>query len=253
MLRTLLIAGNWKMHGAVDDARALARAIREGAAAVDDVDVVICPPFTSLAAVAEVLAGSAIKLGAQNVFYEEEGAFTGEVSPPMLTALGVEYVIVGHSERRQYFHEKDAVINKKVRAALREGLKPIFCVGEKLEEREAGDGWKDLVRRQVLTGLDGVEGDEVNGITVAYERVWAIGTGRTATPKVAGAAHALIRDAISGAYGSGAAEALRILYGGSVKPDNVKELMAEPDIDGALVGGASLKAETFVPIIRFRE
>jgi triosephosphate isomerase len=253
MLRTPLMAGNWKMHTAAADARALARAIREGAAGVDNVDVVICPPFTSLAAVAEILAGSPIKLGAQNVFYEEKGAFTGEVSPPMLTALGVEYVIVGHSERRQYFHETDAVINKKVRAARRGGLKPILCVGEKLEERETGDGWKDLVRRQVLAGLDGIEADNAAGVTVAYEPVWAIGTGRTATPETAAEAHALIRDAISDAYGAGAAEALRILYGGSVKPANVKELMAEPDIDGALVGGASLKAETFVPIIRFAE
>ncbi len=253
MLRTPLVAGNWKMYGAVDDARKLARAIREGAAGVNDVDIVVCPPFTSLAAVAEVLTGSLIKLGAQDVFYEEEGAFTGEVSPPMLTALGVAYVIVGHSERRQYFHETDAVINKKVRAALRAGLKPILCVGEKLEEREAGAGWKDLVRRQILAGLDGVEAGDAAGVAVAYEPVWAIGTGRTATPKIAAEAHALIRDAISGAYGPGAAQALRILYGGSVKPDNVKELMAEPDIDGALVGGASLKAETFVPIMRFAE
>ncbi|HUV87972.1 MAG TPA: triose-phosphate isomerase [bacterium] len=252
MVRKPFIAGNWKMHTTAEEARRLARTVRDGAAGVEDVDVLLCPPFTSLAAAAEELAGSAVKLGAQNVFYEETGAFTGEVSPPMLTALGVEYVIVGHSERRQYFHETDDIVNKKARAALQDGLKPILCVGEKLEEREAGDGWKDLIRGQVIAGLNDVEADAVAAVTLAYEPVWAIGTGRTATPAVAGEAHTLIREAIREAFGAGAAETVRILYGGSVKPDNAAELMAEPDIDGALVGGASLKAETFVPIIKFR-
>lgn len=240
------------MHTTAEDARELARAVRDGAAGVDDVEVVVCPPFTALAAVANELAASAVKLGAQDVFYEEKGAFTGEVSPPMLTALGVEYVIVGHSERRQYFHETDDVVNKKVRAALAHGLKPVICVGEKLEEREAGDGWKDLVRGQLEAALNGVDVAHAAKGAVAYEPVWAIGTGLTATPAVAGEAHALIRETITETFGAGAAEAVRILYGGSVKPDNAAELMAEPDIDGALVGGASLKAESFVAIINFR-
>jgi triosephosphate isomerase len=249
MLRKPFIAGNWKMHTTAEEARQLARAVRDGAAGVEDVDVLLCPPFTSLAAVAEELAGSPVKLGAQNVFYEEKGAFTGEVSPPMLTALGVEYVIVGHSERRRYFNETDDIVNKKARAALRGGLKPVLCVGEKLEEREAGDGWKDLVRGQVIAGLKDVGADALPAVTLAYEPVWAIGTGRTATPAVAGEAHALLREAVSEAFGAGAAETVRILYGGSVKADNAAELMAEPDIDGALVGGASLKADEFIGII----
>ncbi|NIT35678.1 MAG: triose-phosphate isomerase [candidate division Zixibacteria bacterium] len=253
MARTPLIAGNWKMHTTAEEARALARAVRDGAAGVGDVEVVVCPPFTALAAVADELAASAVKLGAQNVFYEEMGAFTGEVSPPMLTALGVEYVIVGHSERRQYFHETDDVVNKKVRAALAHGLKPIICVGEKLEEREAGDGWKDLVRGQVKAALAGVSVAHAAKAAVAYEPVWAIGTGRTATPAAAAEAHALLREVVSGTFGRETAELFRILYGGSVNPENVKELMAEPDVDGALVGGASLKAESFVAIMHFGE
>jgi triosephosphate isomerase len=250
MPRKPLIAGNWKMHTTADEARRLAASIRDAAAGSEGVDVLLCPPFTSLPAAAEELAGSPIKLGAQNVFYEDTGAFTGEVSPPMLKAWGVEYVIVGHSERRQYFGETDEVVNKKVRATLRGNLKPIVCVGEKLEEREGGEGWKELVRGQVIAGLDGIGEGDVAAVTVAYEPIWAIGTGKTATPEMANEAHALIREAVSENFGARFAEGMRILYGGSVKPDNIKELMAEPDVDGALVGGASLKAETFVPIIR---
>jgi triosephosphate isomerase len=241
------------MHTTAEEARALARAVRDGAAGVENVEVLVCPPFTALAAVAHELASSAVKLGAQDVFYEDKGAFTGEVSPPMLTALGVEYVIVGHSERRRYFHETDDVVNKKVRAALAHGLIPIVCVGEKLEEREAGDGWKDLVRGQVKAALTRVSAAHVAKGAVAYEPVWAIGTGRTATPAAAAEAHALIREVVEDAFGRETAEHLRILYGGSVNPENVKELMAEPEIDGALVGGASLEAESFVAIIHFRE
>lgn len=240
------------MHTTAEEARELARAVRDRAAGVEDVDVLLCPPYTSLAAAAEELAGSAVKLGAQDVFYEEKGAFTGEISPPMLAALGVEYVLVGHSERRRYFHDTDDIVNRKARAALQAGLKPVLCVGEKREEREAGEGWKDLVRGQVIAGLNDVEVGAVAAVTLAYEPVWAIGTGLTATPAVAEEAHALIRETISEAFGADAAESIRILYGGSVKADNAAELMAEPDIDGALVGGASLKAETFVPIIKFR-
>jgi triosephosphate isomerase len=253
MPRKPLIAGNWKMYTTADEARRLAASIRDGGGDTEGVDVLLCPPFTSLPAAAEELAGSAIKLGAQNVFYEETGAFTGEVSPPMLAAWGVEYVIVGHSERRQHFGETDEVVNKKVHAALRGNLKPILCVGEKLEERERGEGWKELVRGQVIAGLKGVGDGDVGAVTMAYEPIWAIGTGKTATPEIANETHALIRKTVADIFGSDAGKGMRILYGGSVKPDNVKELMAEPDVDGALVGGASLKAETFVPIIRFRE
>jgi triosephosphate isomerase len=241
------------MHTTADEGRALAAAIRDGAAGAEGVDVLLCPPYTGLVALAEELSGSPVKLGAQNVFYEEKGAFTGEISPPMLVAAGVEYVLAGHSERRQFFGDTDDVVNKKVRAALAFGLKAVLCVGEKLEEREAGDGWKDLVCGQVAAGLDGVAAGEMASVTVAYEPVWAIGTGKTATPETAGEAHAIIREKLDELYGGDVAAATRILYGGSVKPDNVRDLMAQEDIDGALVGGASLKAEAFVPIIRFQD
>jgi triosephosphate isomerase len=253
MARTPLIAGNWKMHGTADEGRKLAADVRDAAAGAQGVDVLVCPPFTALPAVAEELAGSAVMLGAQNAFYEDKGAFTGEVSPPMLASLGVRYVIVGHSERRQYFGDTNDIVNKKARAVLAHGLLPIVCVGEKLEEREGGEGWKDLVRGQLAAALDGVSDADARRVTIAYEPVWAIGTGRTATPEIAAEAHALIRNVIREKYGADVAGAIRILYGGSVKADNVKELMAQEDIDGALVGGASLKAETFAPIIRFRE
>lgn len=252
MPRTPLIAGNWKMYTTPEEARGLARAIRNGVAAVDGVDVLLCPPFTSLAAVGEELSGSTIALGAQNMYPEEQGAFTGEVSPLMLTALGVSHVLVGHSERRQLFGERDDLLHRKVQAALAHGLKPILCVGETLEEREAGASWKELVRGQVRVGLEGFGAEDLGPVTIAYEPVWAIGTGKTATPASAQEAHAMIREALAEDYSAGVAEETRILYGGSVKPDNVRELMAEADVDGALVGGASLKAETFLPIIKFR-
>ncbi len=253
MPRTPFLAGNWKMYTTPEEARDLARALRDGVAGVEGVDVLVCPPFTSLAAVAEELAGTPIALGAQNMYYEDQGAFTGEVSPLMLVALGVSYVLVGHSERRQYFGERAETLNRKVKAALAHDLKPILCVGEKLEEREAGASWKEVVRGQVRAGLEGLGAEDLGPVAIAYEPIWAIGTGKTATPQAAQDAHAMIREALAEPFGAATAEKARILYGGSVKPDNVRELMAEPDIDGALVGGASLKAETFVPIIRFRE
>jgi triosephosphate isomerase len=239
------------MHKTADEAAKLAAEIRDAAAQVKGVDVLVCPPFTALPAVAAELADSNVMLGAQNVFYEDSGAFTGEISPPMLAGLGVTYVIVGHSERRQYFGDTDEVVNKKVRASLAHELNPILCVGEKLEEREAGEGWKELVKGQIMVGLDAVKPADVSRLAVAYEPVWAIGTGKTATPEIAAEAHAIIRDTIGLVFGDGIARKLRILYGGSVKPENVKALMAEAEIDGALVGGASLKAETFVPLINF--
>jgi len=240
------------MYTTPQEARDLARAIRAGAADVEGVDVLLCPPFTSLAAVAQELAGSPVALGAQHLYPEDQGAFTGEVSPPMLAALGVSHVLVGHSERRQHFGEGDDFLRRKVQAALAHGLKPVLCVGETLEQREAGASWKDVVRGQVRAGLEGLEAEALGPVTIAYEPVWAIGTGKTATPAAAQEAHGMIREALAETFGAAAAEETRILYGGSVKPDNVRELMAEADVDGALVGGASLKAETFLPIIKFR-
>jgi triosephosphate isomerase len=239
------------MHKTADEARALAAKVRDAAADAEGVDVLICPPFTALPAVAAELTDSNVMLGAQNVFYEDSGAFTGEISPPMLAGLGVTHVIVGHSERRRYFGDTDEIANKKLRAALAHELNPILCVGEKLEEREAGEEWKELVKGQIMVGLDAVKPADMSRVAVAYEPVWAIGTGKTATPKIAAEAHAIIRDTIGLVFGDDVARKLRILYGGSVKPDNIKSLMAEDEIDGALVGGASLKAETFTPLINF--
>ncbi len=249
MSRMSLIAGNWKMYKAAPEARELARAVVAGVKDTTGVEVLLCPPFASLAAVADELKESAVLLGAQNCFYENEGAYTGEVSAPMLAALGVRYVICGHSERRQYFGDTDEIVNKKVRAVLAAGLTPIFCIGERLEEREAGEGWKDLVRRQLAVGLKDVTTTQMGTLVVAYEPVWAIGTGKTATPAQAGEAHTIIRQKVRELYGAAVAGNFRILYGGSVKPDNIKVLMAEPEVDGALVGGASLKVETFLPLV----
>jgi triosephosphate isomerase len=239
------------MYKTPAEAEALARAVIEGVAGVKDVEVVLCPPYVALATVAAATRGTAVKLGAQNCHYEKEGAFTGEVAAPMLAAAGCSYVIVGHSERRQYFGETDELINRKVRAALNAGLKPIICVGESLAHREAGEGWKELVAGQAEAALAGVPAAAMGAVVLAYEPVWAIGTGKTASPGQAAEAHALLRQRVARLYGDGVAAAGRILYGGSVKPDNVKTLMAEEDIDGALVGGASLKAETFLPLVRF--
>lgn len=252
MAKTPLFAGNWKMHKTEEEARRLAAEVRAGLAAAAGGEVLLCPPFTALAAVREVLAGSSLKLGAQNAFYEPQGAFTGEVSAPMLAAAGCQYVICGHSERRQYFGETDEIVNRKVLAVLGAGLHPILCVGETLAEREAGEGWKDVVRRQVTGGVAGVGQDQASLLTVAYEPVWAIGTGKTATPEQAAEAHAVIRERLEALYGADVASGARILYGGSVKPGNIADLMGQPGVDGALVGGASLKAEEFIAIAGWR-
>jgi triosephosphate isomerase len=211
----------------------------------------VCPPFVYLDAVAGALKGSAVSLGAQNMYFEKEGAFTGEVSAAMLLDSSCRYVILGHSERRHVIGETDALINKKVLAAVAAGLKPILCVGELLAEREAGST-EAVVKRHVVEGLKGVTADKAATAVIAYEPVWAIGTGRTATPAQAQEAHAFIRSVVAQAGGQPAAHALRILYGGSVKPDNIQALMAQPDLDGGLVGGASLDATSFAKIIRFR-
>ena len=249
-MRNYYIAGNWKMHKTVAESVALAKALVAELASCKE-RVMIAPSFTSLAAVAEVVEGSNIALGAQNMGPDLQGAHTGEVSPLQLKDLGVTVVILGHSERRHSYHETDALINRKVLLALDQGLEPILCVGETLEERESGK-LETVVGTQVREGLKGVEATSMHKVTIAYEPVWAIGTGKTATPEDADSVHAYIRKVLAGLYGEAVAKAMCIQYGGSVKPDNAAELMAKPNIDGALVGGASLKVESFGPIVKFR-
>jgi triosephosphate isomerase len=249
-MRKPIIAGNWKMNKTPAETTALIKALIPLVADVDKVDIVVCPPFVDLAAAKEALAGSNIKLGAQNMHFEESGAYTGEISPGMLLALGVEYVILGHSERRQYFGETDEGVNKKVKAALKAGLKPIVCVGEMLEERESGIT-AEVVCKQTKLALLGLSAEEAAGIIIAYEPVWAIGTGKTATAEDANDTIGAIRDAVKQVYGGKTANAVRIQYGGSMKPANASELMAKSEIDGGLIGGAALKAEDFAGIVKF--
>jgi triosephosphate isomerase len=249
--RKSLLAGNWKMYCVTAEARALAEGIKKEAAGLTDREVLVAPPYTALAAVAGVVKGSNVLLSAQDLHWETQGAFTGEVSGPMLRDIGCTHVIIGHSERRQYFGETDETVAKKVQAAQAAGLVPIVCVGESLAEREAGRTL-DVVGRQVRSGLLGQEAAAIRALVVAYEPVWAIGTGKVATPEQAQEVHALIRKTLGEMVGADAAGAVRILYGGSVKPDNVDELMAQPDIDGALVGGASLKVDSFARIVKYK-
>jgi triosephosphate isomerase len=245
-MRIPLIAGNWKMNTTVSQAVALVNEMRQVLNAVKGVEKVICPPFVSLAAVKDLIKGTSIKLGAQNLYFEEKGAYTGEISPLMLAEL-CEYVIIGHSERRQYFNETDEIVNKKTKAALKAGLKPILCIGERLEENEAGKT-AEVVTGQLRLSLAGI--DYHGGFIIAYEPVWAIGTGRAATGNQANETIDLIRRNISGLYGKEASEDVHILYGGSVTAANTVEFMKQPEIDGALVGGASLKADEFLSIVR---
>lgn len=253
-MRTPLIAGNWKMHKDHRQAADLVRELHSLLADLEGVEVAVCPPFTALGEVSRLLEelNSRLVLGAQDVYPAREGAFTGEISPVMLKALGVRYVIVGHSERREILGEGDDFIAAKVRAVLDEDMVPILCVGETLEEREAGRALSK-VEGQLQMDLVSLRAEEVPGLVVAYEPVWAIGTGRTATPDDAQEMNAFIRSWLAGRFGEENASDVRILYGGSVKPDNASELMAMPDIDGALVGGASLKAADFAAIARFRD
>lgn len=246
-MRKPVIAANWKMHMTVPEARDFLGAFLPAVKGVTDAEVVIAPPFTALASVAEALKGTNVALSAQDVFYEEKGAYTGEVSPLMLRDVGCAYTIVGHSERRQYFGETDEVANKKTKAARRAGLKVIFCIGELLSERQAGKT-NEVIRRQLGGGLEGVD---IEDIVIAYEPVWAIGTGVTATPEQAQDAHGFIRSELEAACGAKGRDT-RVLYGGSVKPDNVDELMACEDVDGALVGGASLKPDSFARLVNFK-
>lgn len=250
MKRKPIIAGNWKMNKTAVEARDLAARLGALVSGVQNRDIVLAPPFTALSTVAEAIKGTNMMLSAQNLFWEDKGAFTGEISAEMLLDLGCKYVIIGHSERRQYFGETDETVNKKVRQALNKGLLPIVCVGELLSEREAGKA-NEVIERQVTGALKGVTAAEMQNIVVAYEPVWAIGTGKTATPDQANEIHAFIRQKVKSLYSAEVAGALRVQYGGSVTPENVSTLMAMPDIDGALVGGASLKPESFATLVKF--
>ena len=254
--RKKLLAGNWKMHLVPAEARALIAGLRaeidrDAATLAKDREVMVAPPSVLIPAVAQALAGSSILLGAQNMHYEDKGAFTGEVSAPMLKAYGVTHVILGHSERRHIFLESDELINKKVLAALKHRMVPILCVGETQEEHDGGNALA-VVLRQLERGLEGVGEDHVPRVVVAYEPVWAIGTGRTATPEQAESIHGALRGVLLERYGRERASAVRIIYGGSVNAENVDSLTSKPDIDGALVGGASLKADSFARIVRAR-
>ncbi len=248
-MRQPIIAGNWKMNKTITEAIDLANNLKRGLYDVEGVEIVICPPFTSLSDVKEVIMETNIKLGAQDVYCEKEGAFTGEVSAPMLRELGCEYVIIGHSERRQFFGETNQTVNKKVKAALSEKLKPIVCVGEKLEERKS-QKTNEIVKDHIENSLAGLSKEDMKRVTIAYEPVWAIGTGVNATKEQAEEVHKYIRGLIGKMFGEETAGDVRIQYGGSVKADNIKELIAEEDVDGALVGGASLKADSFIQIVK---
>jgi len=249
-MRQILVAGNWKMHKLIGEARQLASELTSRLTGLNaSVTVVLCPPFTALAEVADAIAGTGVFLGAQNVHWEEKGAYTGEVSPSMIKDAGCEYVIIGHSERRQYFGEIDETVNRRVRAALHAKLKPIVCVGESERQRDQGQT-EAVIIEQVRKGLVDLNAEGMGHVVIAYEPVWAIGTGKNATPQQAQEVHALIRGLISNTFGESIASSLLILYGGSVKPGNAGELLAQPDIDGALVGGASLEADSFEGIVR---
>ncbi|MEG6584914.1 triose-phosphate isomerase [Dendrosporobacter sp. 1207_IL3150] len=249
-MRKPIIAGNWKMHKTVVEAVSLAQELAKLTADAKDVDIVVCPTFTSLFVVKEALNGTNVKLGAQNMHWEKQGAFTGEISPGMLNDAGCQYVIIGHSERRQYFAETDETVNNKLKAALANGLIPIMCCGESLEQREAGTT-EAIVGAQVEAGLAGLTAEQVAGLVIAYEPIWAIGTGRTASSDDANAVCAFVRRTVAKLFGQDAADQVRVQYGGSVKADNIAELMAKSDIDGALVGGASLDAAGFSKIVKF--
>jgi len=248
-MRKLIIAGNWKLNHTEKEAVELVTALRSNLVDFDAVDVVVCPTFISLPVVHDVLQDSNIVLGAQNAHWEDSGAYTGEVSVPLLKDIGVQYVIVGHSERRQYFGETDETVNKRIKAVVTHGLTPIVCVGEVLEERESNKTF-EVIEKQCAGGFEGLASQEMEKIIIAYEPVWAIGTGKTATPDQAQEVHSYIRTLVAKMYNDDVAQTVRIQYGGSVKPDNSAELMSQPDIDGALVGGASLKADSFSEIVK---
>jgi len=248
-VRKPLVAGNWKMNLLVTDAVKLVEGLKPLVREVSGVDIIVCPAFAALYAVGQALKGSNIKLGGQNCYVKESGAYTGEISPQMLLDVGCTWTIVGHSERRQYFKESDAFLNEKLKFALASGLKVMFCIGETLEERQGGK-MDDVLTRQVTEGIKGLSEADFDKVAVAYEPVWAIGTGVTATPEQAEEAHAFVRGLMKARFGGNVSDAVRIQYGGSVKADNARELMAKPNVDGALVGGASLKADGFAAIVK---
>ncbi len=248
-IRRPIIAGNWKMHKTVHEAESLVKDLLLELPDLSNVDAVLCPPFTALSKVADLVSHTPIRVGAQDMHWEKEGAFTGEISATMLRDVYCRYVILGHSERRQHFGETNAIVNRKTRAALAASLRPIVCVGETLEERDKND-FKAIIRKQVVESLAGIASDQAEELVVAYEPIWAIGTGRNATPVQAQEVHALIRETLRKMIGEKEAERVRIQYGGSVKPANAAELLGQTDIDGALVGGASLEARSFAAIVR---
>ena len=251
-MRTPIIAGNWKLNKTISEAVEFTTALKALVTDVNGVEIIVAPPFTALAAVSEAIADSNIRLSAQDVYSEDSGAFTGEVSAPMLKDVGCDYVIIGHSERRQYFSETNESVNQKVKAALAHALKPIICVGEQLEEREAGRT-EAVIEDHVSGGIAGLSAAELSSCVIAYEPIWAIGTGKTATPAQAQEVHKFIRGLLTTTYSAEVASELCIQYGGSVKPENAAELMGQPDVDGALVGGASLEAESFAQIVKFAQ
>ncbi len=248
-MRRVIIAGNWKMFKTINESIELVHLLKRAVIDIDDLEIVVCPPFTSLSDVREVIMDTNIKLGAQDCYWEMEGAFTGEISCSMLKSAGCEYVIVGHSERRQLFGETNETVNKKAKAALNEGLRPIICVGEKLSDRQAGRTF-DVVKDHVTNSLSGLTGEDMLKVVIAYEPVWAIGTGVNATKEQAEEVHKYIRELLKKMYGAEISGSVRIQYGGSVKPGNIRELISEENVDGALVGGASLKADSFTQIIK---
>ncbi|MCM8820984.1 MAG: triose-phosphate isomerase [Candidatus Omnitrophica bacterium] len=249
-MRKSLVAGNWKMYKTPKESIEFVKGLKDSVKVYSDRDILICPPFTSLVPVSDILKGTPIKLGAQNVFFEEEGAFTGEISTRMLKDTGVSYIICGHSERRNIFMETDEIVNKKVKKIISSGITAILCVGEKLEEREGGNTF-NIIKRQIEKCLEGIK--DTAGVVIAYEPVWAIGTGKNATPEQAEEVHFFIRGLIEKLFGKDFAEKILILYGGSVKPENIDSLMAQRDIDGVLIGGASLKLESFLRIIDYKK
>jgi triosephosphate isomerase (TIM) len=249
-MRTPLMAGNWKMYKTPAQTKAFFDAFLPLVAESKHCEIAICPPFVNIPTAVEATRGTRVGVGAQNLYWKNEGAFTGEISGPMIKATGAEWVIIGHSERRQYFGETDATVLERTKAALDAGLRPIVCVGERLEEREANQT-DAVLAEQFNGGIAGLDAESFAKIVIAYEPVWAIGTGKTATPDMAADAHRAIRALVTAKFGADAGAAVRILYGGSVKPDNVKNLMAQPEIDGALVGGASLEAGSFASIVNF--
>lgn len=250
--RLPLIAGNWKMHKTGQEAAQAARRLKELTAGISAVEVMIAPPFTALCQVAAEISGSAIALGAQNMHWESKGAYTGEIAADMLTSAGCRYIIIGHSERRQFFGETDQTVNRKIRAAITAGLRPVLCIGETESEREAGQTFS-VLDKQIQKGLETFVLQDLKSLVVAYEPVWAIGTGKTATTEQAQEVHAYVRRQMAEQVDAGLAEQLRILYGGSVKPSNIRELMALPDVDGALVGGASLDPDTFSQLVHYQD